>query len=352
MLGVYVHTPFCVRKCNYCAFYSKTGREKDFRKYAQCVAKEALTYKKQDIDTIYFGGGTPSLIGAENISLMLRGIKEAFKVSKDAEITLEANPKTVTEQELCALKAEGVNRISFGFQSFVDGELSALGRIHTAKDGEDAVKMAKNAGFTNISGDIMTAIPDQSTESLDITIDKMLSLGLSHISAYSLTIEEGTPFYKQKNALSLPGEDTEREMYHHLIKRLKEADFEHYEISNFAKGGKRSRHNTKYWQNEPYIGLGAGAHSYFCGERYQNAEDIDGYLHGKDIKCNIQKIDDAELKKEKIMLGLRMSDGILYEKNAKIDKYIKLGYMERTGKNVRLTEKGIDISDYIFSDLM
>lgn len=352
MIGVYVHTPFCVRKCNYCAFFSKTEREKDFGKYAECVAKEALTYKKQDIDTIYFGGGTPSLLGAKNIILMLDGIKEAFNVSKNAEITLEANPKTVTARDLSLLRQEGVNRISFGLQSFVDEELSALGRIHTAKDGEDAVKMAKSVGFTNISGDIMTAIPNQTMESLDITIDKMLSLGLSHISAYSLTIEEGTPFWNTKSTLSLPSEDTEREMYHHLVKRLKEADFENYEISNFAKGGKRSRHNTKYWTNEPYIGLGAGAHSYFCGERYQNAEDLDGYLEGKNIRCNFQKIDENELKKEKIMLGLRMSDGILYEENGKIDKYISLGYMERTGENVRLTEKGIDVSDYIFADLM
>ena len=328
MLGVYVHTPFCKKKCNYCAFYSKTGREKDFSKYAKCVAKEALTYEKQDIDTIYFGGGTPSLLGAENISQMLRGIKSAFNVCDNAEITLEANPKTVTEQELCALFSEGVNRISFGFQSFIDEELSALGRIHSAKDGEDAVKMAKNAGFENISGDIMTAIPNQTMESLDITIDKMLSLGLTHISAYSLTIEEGTPFEKSKNTLSLPDEDTERKMYRHLAKRLKAANFEHYEISNFAKDSKRSRHNTKYWQNEPYIGLGAGAHSYFCGERYQNAEDIDAYLIGKDIKCNIQKIDEAELKKEKIMLGLRMSDGILYEENSKTKSNILSFYIK------------------------
>ena len=352
MTGVYVHTPFCKRKCFYCAFYSKTGRENDFRAYAERVAKEAASYKSLDIDTIYFGGGTPSLVGADNIILMLRGIKSAFSVSKDAEITLEANPKTVTFPDLQKLRRAGVNRISFGLQSFVDSELILLGRIHTAKDGEDAVKMAKSAGFDNISGDIMTAIPSQTMETLDFTTDKTLSLGLSHISAYSLTVEENTPFYDKQNTLSLPSEDTEREMYHHLSQRLKSAGFEHYEISNFARNGKRSRHNTKYWTNEPYIGLGAGAHSYFGGERYQNAEDLDAYLEGKNIKCNIQKTDDSELQKEKYMLGLRMADGILYEKNEKIDKYINLGFMERTGKNVRLTEMGIDISDYIFADLI
>lgn len=350
MTGVYIHVPFCVKKCAYCSFYSESGAEKFEGAYVKKVVREAEKYNGETADTLYFGGGTPSALSADALIFMLRGIKRFIKFSDDSEITIEANPKTVTEEKLKKLFDAGFNRISFGFQSFSDDELKFLGRIHSADDNKKALAAAHAAGFKNISGDIMTAIPLQTMNSLKKTINTMCALELSHISAYSLSVEKGTPFYEAE--LSLPDEDTEREMYYTLCDMLENAGYEHYEISNFAKDGAVSRHNTKYWTGEPYIGLGAAAHSYYKNERYCNISSIKGYTEKEETEEFREYIDENEKKKERVMLGLRLKSGIPYEKNPKTDKFIEQGFMQRCGENVRLTRRGIDISNYIFSELI
>lgn len=350
MTGIYVHIPFCVRKCNYCAFYSETGAEKYEKAYAEGIVREAEKYDGEKADTLYFGGGTPSALGEDTLIYILNGIKKHIELARDSEITIEANPKTVTREKLSSLFEAGFNRISLGFQSFSDRELELLGRIHNSEDNKSALKAAREAGFKNISGDIMTAVPGQTAESLKETIKTMCAMELSHISAYSLSIEKGTPFYESKP--SLPDEDTEREMYYMLCDMLEAAGYEHYEISNFAKAGAVSRHNTKYWTGEPYIGLGAAAHSYYKDERYGNVSSIKEYTEKDETEEFREYIDENERKKERIMLGLRLKRGIPYEKNPKTDRFIKEGFMELCGENVRLTRRGTDISNYIFSELI
>ena len=352
MTGIYIHVPFCRRKCNYCGFFSESGKENLMEAYAGKIIKEAKKYSGECADTVYFGGGTPSLLGDELLTKILCGIKDIFNIEKNSEITLEANPKTVDRASLCRLREAGFNRISFGFQSFCDSELALLGRIHSAKDNEIAVKWAREAGFDNISGDIISAVPGQKMENIEYSVDKMLSLGLSHISAYSLIVEEGTPFYNMRDELALPDEDTERKMYWYIADRLEKAGYEHYEISNFAKDGKRSRHNTKYWTNEPYIGLGAGAHSYYGGFRYSNVCNTEKYIAKDYTEDERTAVCGRDAEEEKYMLGLRMKEGVLYTPNEKADKYIKLGYLKRHGDNICLTKKGIDVADYIIADII
>ena len=349
MAGIYVHIPFCAQKCIYCAFNSYAGVSDIVPDYTQAVIKELRLYQPFDVETVYFGGGTPTYIDEKYIIHILDSIFDYCRVSENAEITIEANPGTVSAKKLEKLKEAGFNRISFGFQSFDDTELRMLSRIHSAKDGGEAVSLARAAGFENISGDIMTALPNQSIETLDKTIDKMVSLGLEHISAYSLSVEEGTPLFRNRENFVFPDEDAERLMYHHTVQRLKDAGYVHYEISNFAKKGYESRHNSSYWTGAEYVGLGAGAHSYFGGERYSNSPDLNSYLNGAPYEDRYT-VDDEEKKKEHIFLGLRMMCGIKYE--PEFDKMISLGLLKLANGRVSLTERGIDISNYVFSELI
>lgn len=352
MLGVYIHIPFCIKKCNYCSFCSYEGALQYEELYVERVIKEIKSYEKDKIDTVYFGGGTPSLLKSESLLKILLTVYEQFEVSKNAEITLEANPKTADREKFKRLFEGGFNRISFGFQSFKDSELEALGRVHKSCDNEKAFLDAREAGFKNISADIMFALPNQSLKDFEENIDKMLSLSPEHFSAYSLSIDEGTFFFEMADTLSLPGEDLEREMYYLLCEKLKSAGYEHYEISNFAKEGMRARHNTKYWLGEPYIGIGAGAHSYYKDKRYANICDIKEYIQKENVTEFCEYIDEDEKNREQYMLQLRMSDGIEKEENPKIDALIEKGLLEEVNGRIRLTKRGIDISNYVFSELM
>lgn len=320
--------------------------------YVKRVIKEIESYESEKVDTVYFGGGTPSLLKTDNLLKILSAVGERFSLSADSEITLEANPKTADGEKFKALCSGGFNRISFGFQSFIDEELKMLGRVHSADDNKKAFSDARSAGFKNISADIMFALPDQNMEKFDKSIDEMLSLSLEHFSAYSLSIDEGTHFYKISDTLALPDEDEEREMYHHLAGRLKAAGYEHYEISNFAKENMRSRHNSKYWTGEDYIGIGAGAHSYYKNYRYNNINDVSEYINKGYVRENDEYIDEEEKKREKYMLSLRMLDGIEEEENPKLEKLIKAGLLKKENGRISLTEKGIDISNYVFSELI
>lgn len=352
MAGVYVHIPFCASKCLYCSFNSYVGKLHLAEEYVEKVISEIKTYKELEVDTVYFGGGTPTVLKSYLLIKILDTVKDFCTLSKNSEITIEANPGTCDQSMLYDLKKAGFNRLSLGLQSMNDGELSALGRIHTSEQGIKAVKLAQDLGFENISGDIMTAIPNQTIESLSETINVMISLGLKHISAYSLSIEEGTPFFKQAKHLNLPSEDLEREMYYFITDRLSKAGFNHYEISNYAKKGFESRHNTAYWTGNDYVGVGAGAHSLYKNKRFSNVCHIDEYIYSKDIISESYFMDDNERKKEYYMLGLRQIKGVRDDGNPKVNKLIEDGLLVRENGNVRLTRRGIDVSNYVFMELM
>lgn len=340
MKGLYIHIPFCKSKCNYCDFYSKPVNNDrfcfDIKKYADSLKKHIIkmapSLKEYTFDTVYFGGGTPSLLGGELPSLY-KVIKENFNISKDCEVTFEANPESVTEDFAKSCFEEGFNRVSLGLQSAVLKELKILGRIHDKEDFSNAIKILKNAGFKNISGDIMLSIPSQTMESLDETLDFILSLDLNHISAYGLKIEEGTPFYKNIENLDLPDEDEQVKRYLHTVERLEKAGFYQYEISNFAKEGFISKHNYKYWLGESYLGIGPYAYSFMENKRFFMNCDTVTFENEQNILNVIEVQEDISEKDvlfEYIMLRLRLKEGISFKdihslcKNAGFDNSGKI----------------------------
>jgi oxygen-independent coproporphyrinogen-3 oxidase len=364
MTGIYIHIPFCKRKCPYCDFYSFKADESQKDSYLQAVLLCLNRWKEKisdDIDTVYFGGGTPSVFGSERISQVLSFIKDNYALTDDAEITLECNPSSVSDSFFEEIKNAGVNRISMGMQSAVDKERLTLGRLSDSNQVKAAVYMAKNAGIDNISLDIMLGVPYQTMESLDESIDFLLSLDIPHISAYMLKIEEGTLFEDMAESLILPDEDNVSEMYLHTSERLRAAGYQHYEISNFAKEGKESRHNSRYWLGSDYIGIGPSAHSLFKGERYYYDRDFNKFLSG----CDMVYDGDGGDKDEFIMLRLRLSEGLdfaEYERKfneklsktiiEKMKKYQKADLLHIDDKGIRLTPKGFLLSNVIIGEML
>ena len=364
MTGIYIHIPFCIRKCPYCDFYSFEANESKKDSYLKAVLLCLDKWKdkvKGDIDTVYFGGGTPSVFGSERLSQILTHIKKNYNIIDDAEVTVECNPSSVSAEFFAEITKAGVNRISMGMQSAVDKERLTLGRLSDANQVKNAVTMAKNAGIDNISLDIMLGVPFQTMESLDESIDFLLSLDISHISAYMLKVEEGTPFDKMGDSLILPDEDTVSEMYLHTSRRLISAGYSHYEISNFARENKQSRHNTRYWQGDDYIGIGPSAHSFFSGERFYYERDFDKFIAGA------ESIPDGfgGDKDEYVMLRLRLSEGLNFEEyekkyKEKIDeniiekmrKYQKAGLLHIDDKGIRLTPEGFLLSNMIIGEFI
>lgn len=358
MKGLYIHIPFCKSKCNYCDFYSKPVNNDrlcfDIKKYADALKKHIIkmssSLKKYTFDTVYFGGGTPSLLG-EELAGIYKVIKEYLNISKDCEVTFEANPESVTESFAKSSFEAGFNRVSLGLQSAVSKELKILGRIHNKEDFSNAVKILKNAGFKNISGDIMLSIPSQTMESLDETLDFILSLDLQHISAYGLKIEEGTPFYKNLENLELPDEDEQVERYLHTVERLEKAGFYQYEISNFAKKGFISKHNYKYWLGESYLGIGPYAYSFMENKRFSMNCDTKTFENEENILNVIEIQEDIEKRDvlfEYIMLRLRLKEGISFKdirslcENAEFDNSDKI--IENLKKKCEmLTENNLGI---------
>lgn len=307
--------------------------------------KEFEKYKDESFDTVFIGGGTPTALGN-----ML--VKLCEQLPKAAEFTVEANPGTVDLQLLKSLKNAGVNRLSIGIQSFNDNELQALGRIHSGAEGEEAYLNARRAGFENISLDFMLSVPNQTLESVKANLDKIKELSPDHVSAYSLIVEEGTPFYDME--LNLPDEDEEREIYYTVCEFFDKMGLKQYEISNFAKSGFESRHNIKYWSNKPYIGIGAGAHSYNGGFRYRNEADLEGYIGGKGIGIDREEVTKEEQLREKFWLGLRMTDGVEYlgEFPETVKKLTKQGLLEMNKNRLRLTRRGIDLGNIVFGEFI
>ena len=364
MTGIYIHIPFCKRKCPYCDFYSFKADESQKDSYLQAVLLCLNRWKEKisdDIDTVYFGGGTPSVFGSERISQLLSCIKNIYKLTDDAEITVECNPSSVSEKFFAEIKNAGVNRISMGMQSAVDKERLMLGRLSDSNQVKNAVLMAKNAGIDNISLDIMLGVPFQTMESLDESIDFLLSSDIPHISAYMLKVEENTPFGEMGDSLILPDEDAVTEMYLHTSKRLTSAGYRHYEISNFAKDGKESRHNTRYWLGKDYIGIGPSAHSFLAGERFYYDRDFSSFINGAEPVSDGFGGD----KEEYIMLRLRLAEGLNFEEYEKkyketisetviekMKKYQEAGLLHIDDKGIRLTPEGFLLSNAIIGEFI
>ena len=360
MTGLYIHIPFCKRKCPYCDFYSLDNQNEDiFTAYVSRLCEEAKSYKdkKISVDTIYFGGGTPSILSYSQIGTILNAVKESFNVLDNAEITLEANPSSVDFNKLEGYREVGINRISFGIQSACDDELKRLGRLHSFDEAKRAVKNARDAGFKNISADLMIATWGQTKESLKRSVVNIAGLGVEHISCYILKIEDNTPYAKMN--ISLPVEDECAEYYLLASKLISDLGYKQYEISNFAKEGFESRHNLKYWQGEEYIGLGASAYSYYGGVRYHNKRDLFSYLKGD----NIKQTDEDEINKaeEYLALSLRLSEGISVKKYVsfggdfgilKRAEAIPKGLIKTDGDQISLSREGFLVSNEIIARLL
>ncbi|MCX6005030.1 MAG: radical SAM family heme chaperone HemW [Chloroflexi bacterium] len=277
MRGLYIHIPFCAAKCLYCDFYSVPGKLDLREKYTEAVIREARAYSRQSFGTLYIGGGTPSLLGPQNLGELLAGLYDAFDLSGLKEATIEANPESVTGEFLYIAQDSGINRISLGVQSLNDDELSKAGRIHSAKKAIDALTLAQECGFANISADVIVGLPGQTWHSLEHTLRTLTGMQVSHLSVYCLSIEGGTAYAACPPA-DLPGEDEQVELFERARTYLQQRGFAHYEISNFALPGKECAHNLNYWRGGEYIGLGAAAASHVKGSRYKNAATLEGYI--------------------------------------------------------------------------
>ncbi len=404
-LELYVHIPFCKKKCNYCDFLSAPASKPRRQEYLKALLMEIViwsgaAYDDYEVKSIFIGGGTPTMLDAPQMNNLIAMLKIYFNVSNSAEITIECNPESVTKEKLLTYKESGVNRLSFGLQSANNDELAVLGRIHTWEQFLESFKLARECGFTNINVDLMSGLPGQTVESWSDTLKKVADLDPEHISAYSLIIEEGTPFYARygesegkqpllcgRPALSatekgemaeviaewpdLPDEDTERAMYDVTAEILFGYGYDRYEISNYAKKNKECAHNVGYWTGIDYIGLGLGASSMFDGARFTNLRDIEIYKEaGKKTQLptdweTVRQLTDERKIEEFMFLGLRMMRGVSrkeFERRFKrsmdevygevIAKYVGLGLLEEADGWVRLTKKGIDVSNQVLAEFL
>ena len=378
-LGIYIHIPFCMQKCLYCDFVSYINKSECVKEYINCMLKEIQSYdfKKYNITTIYIGGGTPSFIESDYIKEIINVIQNKLEKNdtrwEDIEITIEVNPGTVTLEKLNDYKTVGLNRISLGLQATQDRLLKQIGRIHNYKDFLEAYELLKRVGFNNINVDLMIGLPNQSIKDLKESLEKIIKLNPNHISVYSLIIEDGTPISKllDEEKIKLPDEEIERQMYWYVKNKLELNGYNHYEISNFSKKGKESKHNLNCWKQKQYIGIGAAAHSYFKDIRYSNTNNIEEYI--KNIKENNieknKKIEEKQTiedkKNEFMMLGFRMIEGVniadfkakfvdnpLYVYREKIKKLTDEGLIEVDLNNIKLTNKGLDLANVVFEEFI
>jgi len=369
-LGLYIHIPFCRKKCDYCDFYSLEAAGEKTRRYASALTAhltETAEHIRIPVDTVYFGGGTPAMLGAGNLCQILRVIIKQYAVVKKPEITVELNPESTDRKLLKSLRKAGVNRISIGVQSAVDPELRRLGRLHDFATAVQAVGLARAVGFANISVDLMYGIEGQTPESLEYSVREILKLQPEHVSCYGLKVERDTPLWLRRDMADLPDDDTQADMYMTICGLLRDAGYIHYEISNFAKPGYESRHNLKYWKLEPYLGFGPSAHSDFRGRRYSNVRSVDAYIEGIEnsgtVIDEMEEISPSERATEYLMLRLRLNEGFdpreyerLFSKpidpaEEKLRDYEKQGLAVYDGK-WRLTEKGFLLSNTIIASLI
>lgn len=371
-VGIYIHVPFCLSKCHYCDFCSEQRADKEKKdQYVKRLCEEIELFagkigERSDIpvaDTVYFGGGTPTLLSAEQFDTVLSVIDTKFGIDKDAEITAETNPKSADGKKLGEIRKSGVNRLSIGMQSVHDNELKALGRIHSFEDFFDTYYDARRVGFENISVDLMYGIPQQTKESFCRSVETLAVVGPEHISSYSLTVEEGTNFYQRRDKLIFPDEDTVADMYADMTEALAKYGYHKYEISNFAKEGRESRHNLKYWHLEDYLGFGPAAHSCFAGKRFAHSRDIDAYIRGESIIIDIEELSKSEQMNEYAMLGMRLAEGVSFERFFDrfgedflsvfpIFKKYAPEFVEIGREYCRFTEKGMFVSNFVLSDAL
>lgn len=375
MLGLYIHVPFCAQKCYYCDFNSYKIKSNEKEAYLINIEKEMKFYKEEFkdkyFDTVFFGGGTPSILKIDELRKLVNYMFENFNIKKDAEITIECNPGTINKEKLKAIKEMGINRLSIGLQATQNYHLKSIGRIHTYEEFEKNYYDAIDVGLTNINVDLMYALPNQKEEEWKETLDKIIKLNPSHISAYSLILEEGTKLYDmyENNEFNLLDEDTDIDMYEYTINTLKKYGYNQYEISNYAKKGKECKHNVIYWKCDNYLGLGPGASGYINDVRYSNIEDLNEY--NNKINQNIKPISEENKLSEKdkieefIFMGLRMNEGInleVFKERFKIDFYelykdvldklLERELIKLDKFNLSLTQKGREISNSVFIEFI
>lgn len=382
-LEIYIHIPFCVQKCAYCDFLSGPAGKEEQEAYVRALRREISAASKiaveYEVSTVFLGGGTPSILPPEAVDEILRTVRESFLLSPDAEITMELNPGTDGKEKMEAYRKAGINRLSIGLQSTDDGELRTLGRIHTWQDFRNTYEAARKAGFSNINIDLMSAIPGQTLESYEQTLERVCSLSPEHISAYSLILEEGTLFWKwyektdhPKDHPPLPDEETERQMYERTKEILHRYGYERYEISNYAKKGKECRHNIGYWRRIPYLGFGVGAASLFEEQRWSNLRDRKKYVEiwsenePKEAllltREEVQKLSEREAQEETMFLGLRMIEGVSGAEFAarfhhtmeeiygdEIRELEQEHLIQRENGCIALTDRGIDVSNHVMA---
>lgn len=374
-MELYIHIPFCIKKCSYCDFLSAPANQTTISEYIDCLEKQivskAPSFCGKTIETVFIGGGTPSILLISQMEQLLNCIRNHFVFTKDAEISMEVNPGTLTKEKARAMVSGGINRVSVGLQSAQERELQLLGRIHTYEDFLRSYELLRDAGIHNINVDLMSALPGQTIETYEKTLRQVLTLHPEHISAYSLIIEKGTPFferYAEDEALRdageipkiLPSEEQERDMYELTGKLLSDYGYERYEISNYAKKGYACRHNIGYWTGKEYYGFGLGAASYIDGKRFCNTSDMSAYLMGDFAPQDVQQISKKESMAEFFYLGLRMTDGVaksefiqrfgLSAETVYADVLSELSaqqLLEDTGTRYRLTSFGRDVSNQV-----
>lgn len=375
-IGIYVHIPFCLSKCYYCDFTSFINGKETYELYVDALideikAHEASTREPLTVKTIFIGGGTPSVLPPILLEKIMKSLGEAFHIAEDVEYTIESNPGTLSVDKLRVMRDHGVNRISMGVQAYQNHLLKKIGRLHTRADFIDTYHLCRKLGFNNINLDLMFGLPDQTLEDWQETLSQITALGADHISAYSLIVEDGTPFgdMYDKGELQLVDEELERRMYHYGKEYLDQKGYSQYEISNFAKPSKASRHNIDCWKSRPYIGMGLGAHSYFQGHRYHNTYNMSEYLGSSSQLNQIQKnkefINLKAQMEEYMFLGLRLTDGIGIEGfeerfnrsiwdvyGEQISSHKKQDLLIQKGGRIFLTPFGQDVSNIVFSSFL
>ena len=372
MLGVYIHIPFCASKCSYCDFYSLPNQDELMDRYQKAlirhIEESALQMTPYFIDTVYFGGGTPSFYGARRLCELFETLKTNARVLKSAEVTVEMNPDSVTKEGLHLLHEAGVNRISLGVQSANDDILRLIGRRHNYRQVIEAVKLIRAEGFDNLSVDLIYGLPTQSRSDWADTLSNALALLPEHLSCYGLKVEEGTPICKYQDSPLLPNDDDQADMYLYMTDVMERYGYQQYEISNFARPGRQSRHNLKYWQLDEYMGFGPAAHSYVGGVRYSYVRDLKKYLDGVEnggsIVDEYEKIDKAESAAEYIMLGMRTTRGISKDEYFAIyrsgfdkieyllSEYENKGWVRQAGDRWRFTSSGFLLSNILIGTLL
>lgn len=372
-IGIYIHIPFCIKKCEYCDFVSYCNKEKYVPQYINALKKEIKNNinKEYKITTIYIGGGTPSSIEENYIADIIETIKlnmndENLKEFKNVEVTIEVNPGTVTEKKLKTYKEIGINRLSIGLQETHDELLKSIGRIHTYEEFLKTYNLARKIGFNNINVDLMIALPNQTIQDIKENLEKIIKLNPEHISVYSLILEEGTPFYNKynENKIKLPDEELERNMYWYVKNTLENNGYIHYEISNFSKKGFESKHNMNCWNQEEYFGFGVAAHSYNNKTRYSNTNNIEEYIKGSNkIIHEEQTLED--MQKEYMLLGLRKIEGINIQKfknkftqnpififKEQLSKLVDEELIVIDGNEIKLTNKGLDLANIVWEEFI